>query len=263
MKRMIKLYGVFISQHLKKLMEYKVDFLTGAVSFFINQAINIAFLFIIFSQIPDLMGWSFEQIIFIYGFSLLPKGLDHLFADNLWKVGYFIVRKGDFDKYLTRPINPLIHVLMEDFQVDAFGELLVGVLLMGSVWPELGLSLTILDMVFFVIAVLFATLIYTSIKILFSAFAFWIKRSGHIIHMFYMVNDFAKYPTTIYNDFVKSLITYIIPFAFTAFYPASYFLTKENPAFNIGGTVVVASLLFCVAYAVWCKGIRAYESAGS
>ena len=145
MRRMLRLYRVFITQHLKKLMEYKVDFLTGALSFFINQAINIAFLFIIFSQIPNLVGWEFEQIIFIYGFSLLPKGLDHLFADNLWKVGYFIVRKGDFDKYLTRPINPLAHVIMEDFQVDALGEILVGVLLMGYVWPQLGLQMTVGD----------------------------------------------------------------------------------------------------------------------
>lgn len=263
MRRMLRLYRVFITQHLKKLMEYKIDFLTGALSFFINQAINIAFLFIIFSQIPHLVGWAFEQIIFIYGFSLIPKGLDHLFADNLWKVGYFIVRKGDFDKYLTRPINPLAHVIMEDFQVDALGEILVGFLLMAYVWPQLGLSMGIVDVLLFIIAVLFATLIYTSIKILFSAFAFWIKSSGQIIHMFYMVNDFAKYPTTIYNDFIKTLITYIIPFAFTAFYPASYFLTKERPLFNIGGTVVVASILFGVAYTVWCRGIRAYESAGS
>lgn len=263
MKRIARLYGIFISQHLKKLMEYKVDFLTGAVSFFTNQAINIGFLYIIFSQIPRLVGWEFEAIIFIYGFSLLPKGLDHLFADNLWKLGYFIVRKGDFDKYLTRPINPLLHILMEDFQVDAFGELIVGILLMISVVPKLNLHLTGLDYILFIVAVVFATLIYTSIKILFSSLAFWIKRSGHIIHMFYMVNDFAKYPTSIYNDFVRGLITYIIPFAFTAFYPVSYFLTKENPLFNIGGTVVVASILFCIAYTVWCKGIKVYESAGS
>ena len=209
------------------------------------------------------LGWAFEQIIFIYGFSLIPKGLDHLFADNLWKVGYFIVRKGDFDKYLTRPINPLAHVIMEDFQVDAFGEILVGLLLMGSVWTQVGMTFRWLDVPLFMVAVIFATLIYTSIKIMFSALAFWFKSSGHIIHMFYMVNDFAKYPTTIYSNFIKALITYVIPFAFTAFYPASYFLTKENPLFNIGGTVLVAGILFGLAYWVWCRGLRAYESAGS
>lgn len=262
-KRFLKLYGIFIAQYLKKLMEYKIDFLTGAVSFFIEQATNIAFLYIIFSQIPDLVGWKFEQIIFIYGFSLLPKGIDHLLADNLWGVGYFIVRKGDFDKYLTRPINPLLQVLMELFQVDALGELMIGILLILSVLPKLQLNFSFIDGLLFLIAIIFGTLIYTSIKMIFSSLAFWIKKSGNILHMFYMVNDFAKYPTTIYNHLVKNIITYIIPFAFTAFYPASYFLTKQNPLFNIGGTVLTSCILLKIGYSLWCRGLKAYESAGS
>ena len=28
---------------------------------------------------PSLEGWTFQEIAFIYGFSLIPKGLDHLF----------------------------------------------------------------------------------------------------------------------------------------------------------------------------------------
>ena len=70
-KRALRLYRTFVVQHLKNLMEYKIDFLTGAVSFLFNQVINIMFLSIIFSQIPNLVGWSYEEIIFIYGFSHL------------------------------------------------------------------------------------------------------------------------------------------------------------------------------------------------
>ena len=53
----------------KKLMEYKADFLLGAVGLLFAQAIQFIFIGIIFSQIPDLRGWTFEQILFIYGFS--------------------------------------------------------------------------------------------------------------------------------------------------------------------------------------------------
>lgn len=73
----------------------------------------------------------------------------------------------------------------------------------------------------------FATLIYTGIKTATAAIAFWTKRSGNITYMFYMVNDFAKYPITIYNNIVRNIITYIIPFAFTAFYPAYYILSAK------------------------------------
>lgn len=263
MRRMLRLHRIFVAQYMKKLMEYKVDFLTGAISFLLGQVIQIAFLSIIFSQIPNLIGWEFNEILFIYGFSLLPKGLDHLLFDNLWSVGYFIVRKGDFDKYLTRPINSLFYVIAEKFCVDAFGELLIGLVLVVYSVIQLRLTISWYMIPLFIIAVVFATLIYTAIKIATSAIAFWTKASGHITHMFYMTNDFSKYPTTIYNKFVRIVITYIIPFAFTAFYPASYFLTGENPLFCIGGTVVASVVLFSLAVFIWNKGIKAYESAGS
>lgn len=109
----------------------------------------------------------------------------------------------------------------------------------------------------------FATLIYTGIKTATVAIAFWTKRSGNITYMFYMVNDFAKYPITIYNNIVRNIITYIIPFAFTAFYPAYYILSGENPLFNIGMTVLIAIVMMVVGVIVLNRGIRSYESAGS
>lgn len=109
----------------------------------------------------------------------------------------------------------------------------------------------------------FATLIYTGIKTATVSIAFWTKRSGNITYMFYMVNDFAKYPITIYNNIVRNIITYIIPFAFTAFYPAYYILSGENPLFNIGMTVLIAIVMMVVGVIVWNRGIRSYESAGS
>lgn len=261
--RMFKLHRIFIKQDLKKLMEYKIDFLTGAIGMLLTQAINIFFISVIFARIPSLDGYSFEQIIFVYGFSLLPKAIDHLFFDNLWAIGYFIIRKGDFDKYLTRPVSTLFAVTVEKFQVDAFGELVVGILLLGYSIPRITVSISVLNVILFFVSIFFATFIYTGVKLITASISFWTKQSGHIIYMFYMINDFAKYPTTIYNRAVKAVITYIVPFAFTAFFPASYFITGGNAWYNIGGTVVMSAVLMAVGIFVWNKGVSAYESAGS
>ncbi len=261
--RMFKLHRIFIKQDLKKLMEYKIDFLTGAIGMLLTQAINIFFLSVIFARIPSLEGYSFEQIIFIYGFALLPKAIDHLFFDNLWAIGHFIIRKGDFDKYLTRPVSTLFAVTVEKFQVDAFGELVVGIMLLGYSIPRIGVNINFINVILFIVSIFFATFIYTGVKLITSAIAFWTKRSGNITYMFYMINDFAKYPTTIYNRLVRTVITYIVPFAFTAFFPASYFITGGNPWFNIGGTVLMSAVLMVLGIFVWNKGVSAYESAGS
>ena len=262
-KRMFRMHRIFVAQELKRMMEYKGDFLTGIAGFLLNQFFNLMFLWIIFANIPNLMGWTIEQIVFIYGFSLIPKGIDHLLFDNLWSIGYFTVRKGDFDKYLTRPINPLFHVMVEKLQIDALGELIMGIALIGVTLPSLSIDWSVTKVLLIIIVIPFATMIYVGIKTATAAIAFWTKRSGNIIYMFYMVNDFAKYPVTIYNNFVKAVITYIIPFAFTAFFPANYILTGENPLFNIGMTVVIALAIMVIGVFVWNKGRKAYESAGS
>ncbi|KST91461.1 ABC-type multidrug transport system permease component [Lactococcus lactis subsp. lactis] len=261
MKRILRLEKIFIKQYLKQLMEYKIDFIIGVLGVFLTQGLNILFLGVIFSKIPNLHGWTLSQIAFIYGFSLIPKGIDHLFFDNLWNVGQRLVWKGEFDKYMTRPINPLFHVLVETFQVDAFGELLVGILLLASTSGSI--HWTLLKVALFIFSIPFATLIYTSMKIATSSMAFWSKQAGSIIYIFYMLNDFAKYPVSIYNNAVRFIISFIIPFAFTAFYPARFFLSGENVLFNIGGLIIISLVLFVIALVIWSKGVSVYESAGS
>ena len=67
-----------------------------------------------------------------------------------------------------------------------------------------------------------------------------------MIYIFYMFNDFAKYPISIYNSLLRWLISFIVPFAFTAYYPASYFLQDKDGLWNIGGLILISlfSLLF-------------------
>lgn len=260
---MLRIHRIFVLQELKRMLEYKGDFIVGVVGFLLGQLFNLFFLEIIFNQIPSLMGWTFGEIVFIYGFSLLPKGIDHLLFDNLWSMGYFIVSKGDFDKYLIRPIKPLFHVMVEKIQMDAFGELIMGLSLMGVSIPNLSIEWNFIKIALLIIVIPFSTLIYTGIKIITSSIAFWIKRSGNIMYMFYMMNDFAKYPVNIYNNIVKYTVTFIIPFAFTAYYPAEYILTGKNPLFNIGLTMIISIIVMIIGIYIWTKGVSKYESAGS
>lgn len=257
----IRLHLIFIKQYLKLLMEYKLDFFIGIIGVLLTQGLAILFLNIIFQHIPRLAGWDFQEICFIYGFSLIPKGLDHLFFDNLWALGQRLIRKGEFDKYLTRPISPLFHILVETFQVDAFGELLIGLSLLLFTWHLV--NWTFLKGIVFIIAIMLATLIYTSLKIMTSSIAFWTKQSGALISIFYMFNDFVKYPITIYNQLLRWFISFVIPFAFTAYYPATYFLSGKNVVFNMGGLLIASILFFTISLKIWHLGINSYESAGS
>ena len=178
-------------------------------------------------------------------------------------MAWFFVRKGNFDIYLTRPINPLLHVIMEALQFDALGELLTGIVLMIIASIKLGINYRFGNVALMLLAFAFGTVIYAAIKIAGAALALWIKSSGSILQVFYMSSDFAKYPVTIYNSAVRNIITYIVPFAFTAYYPASYILRGNEPWFCFGVGTAIAAVLLTLAIHLWNRGLRAYESAGS
>ena len=103
--RYTRLYRIFVVQYIKTILQSKMDFFVGLSGFLISQVTGLAFLYLIFEQIPSMQEWTLEQMLFIYGFSQIPRGIDHLLTDNLWMVGWQMVIKGTFDKYILRPMN--------------------------------------------------------------------------------------------------------------------------------------------------------------
>lgn len=265
LKRYMRLYKALISQFFKTVIQSKIDFLMGLFGFFFTQVTGIAFLYLVFEQIPHLQGWTLDQLIFIYGFAQLPRGLDHLFTDNLWMVAWRLVINGDFDRYMLRPMNIFFQVIAEKLQPDALGELLVGIILVVYSAMKSVVVLDAVDIVLFTVSIFAGALIYTSIKLLFASLSFWIKRSGPFLQLAYEMAEFAKYPTGIYAKSLRFVITWVIPFAFVAYLPACYFL--DTGAGNHVGVIFIecgiAVLFWMIAYGVFRKGISIYESAGN
>lgn len=268
-KRYWRLYKVLIAQFFKVVLQSKVDFLMGLFGFFLSQFMGIAFLYLVFEQIPSLQGWTLDQLIFIYGFAQIPRGIDHLFTDNIWLLAWRLVVTGNFDRYLLRPMNLFFQVISEKLQPDALGELLVGSILI--IWCLMK-GIVVVDgihIVLFFVSIIAGAVIYTAVKLFFASLAFWLKSSSPFLQVAYEMANFAKYPTEIYAKGIRFIITWIIPFAFVAYLPASYFLGVEGTlgAGGNGGVIamecIIAAVFWVVAYALFRKGTSIYESAGN
>lgn len=262
-RRYARLYKVLISQFFKVILQSKVDFFMGLCGFLFTQITGIVFLYLIFEQIPSLQGWSLEQLIFIYGFAQIPRGIDHLLTDNIWMVAWWLVRNGEFDRYMLRPMNIFFQIISEKLQPDALGELLIGIIL---VIRAISKGIVVIDIVhigIFFVSIIAGAVIYTSIKLFFASLAFWLKISGPFLQFAYDMAEFAKYPTEIYAKCIRFLITWVVPFAFVAYLPASYFLGIQNSVGIIGIECVIAIIFWLMSYALFNKGLVQYESAGN
>jgi len=73
---------------------------------------------------------------------------------------------------------------------------------------------------------------------------------------------FAQFPLSIYPRAIGILLTWLIPYGFASFYPASYLLGRP------GGTLallspLVAVVVLAIGYRLWLFGLRHYASTGS
>lgn len=261
MKRLLKIYFTFTLQYIKRLVNYRLDFAIGVLSFVFVQISGILLITLVFQQIPDLNGYSFEQMVFFYGFFQLPRGLDHLITDNIWLIPNKI-RTGELDRHLLRPINPLFQIVAERFQHEALGELVVGILLIAITFPSLGVAPTL--GIWFLIGVLIVigALIYTSIKLLTASISFWTMNSMQVMVTVYNISDFAKYPITIFPTLIQTIVTYVVPFAFVSFFPASVLLNQANGLSILLQAALALLMIGCAALWLWNKGLSGYQSSG-
>ena len=108
-----------------------------------------------------------------------------------------------------------------------------------------------------------ASVIYTAIKLAVTSIAFWVKFAQSYLYMAYQLSTFVKYPITIYPAWIRGILTFIIPFAFTGYFPAAYILGKGSFLLGVVLTFVVSFISIFIAYRIWLIGIKRYESSGS
>lgn len=262
MRRYIGLYGHFLLQRFKILMEYQVNFLIGASSTVFLQAAGLLAVWVVMSQIPSLNGWTLDEILLVYGLLTLAKSINHMFADNLWTIGHVYIRPGGFDRFLVRPIDPLFHLLADRFCHDGIGNFLVGAALVAKAMKGLGIAATPLTLLYLVVAVLSGGVIFIAINLITATSAFWIIESVPVTLAIFQTSEIAKFPLDIYRKSISIAMTWAIPYGFASYYPASYLLGREVGALAWIGPAVAAVML-AIAYRFWRFGLRHYGSTGS
>ncbi len=262
MARYLALYRHFLFQRFKILLEYRVNFIIGMASTVIQQSAWLLTIWVVMRQAPALAGWGLSEVMLVYGLVTLAQSLNHMFADNLWIIGWGYVRSGQFDRFLVRPIDPLFHLLADRFCHDGLGHFATGAVLVGAALVQLQIALTPLTALYLAAAVLSGGVIFFALNLITATTAFWIVESIPITQMVFNMHEFAKYPLTIYHQGIRVLLTWIIPYGFASFYPASYLLGRDVGALAWLGPVV-AAVLAVISYRVWQFGLKHYAGTGS
>ena len=244
-------------------MIYKADFFIALLTSIIATVAGYGFVLVLFTRVPSLKGWSFLEILFIYGFSLIPMGLFNIVSLNLYEFGDSYIVEGKFDRVLLRPVHSLFQVLFENFRIESVQEIITGLVVVGYCAYRLKTPWTLENSLLFPLVVFCGAVIYAGVFVIISSVNFWFEDRIGLAPPVYNMIAFGRYPITIYNVFVQFVLNWIIPFAFASFYPTARFLGHGEFMKEFYLVPVVAMVLAGLALVVWNEGVKHYKSTGT
>lgn len=263
----IRIYFFYVRLIAKSNFEYRFNSILIGFAVFLREFVNIAVIYFLFTKFASLQGWSLNELFFLYSFLFLSYSLVAFFFTGIRDFEN-MVYEGDFDRFLCRPLGPLLQVIAcKSDYAAALGHSAIGILLFFASANSVGISWNLPNMLYLISSITGGVMIQAAIFLIASSFSFWTIKTTNIRNLlFFNTRKFSGYPLTIYPFFVRLIIIYIIPFAFVNFFPAQYFLEKSDMAFSrlhLYLTPIVGVLMSFAAYLFWKRGIRNYLSVGN
>jgi ABC-2 type transport system permease protein len=263
MKRHLNLLTEYFLQYAKVRLAYKGDFFISVFTTLVATGFGFAVVLILFSRVPRLIDWSFYEILFLYGFGLIPLALFNVISINLYYFGDAYIVQGKFDRILLRPVHSLFQILFEQFRLEALSDVIIGLSVVTYATRKLDLQFGAIDWLALIFAALCGVLIYLSIFLMLTSISFWMEDRVGVVPPVYNMLAFGRYPLKIYNVALQFLLSWIIPFGFATFYPAVHLLHRpEFHSYFYMLPVVTVAFAF-LAWEVWDRGVANYSSTGS
>jgi ABC-2 type transport system permease protein len=261
--RHLALLSAYFSQYAKVRVSYRGDFFISLATSIAATVFSLGFVIVLFQKAPQLKGWRFDEVLFLYGFSMIPYGLFNVLSLNLYDFGNTYIMEGKFDRVLLRPISSLFQVLFEVFRIESLQEIVTGSVVVWYASRHLDLHWTALDFTMLFIWAISGGVIYVSVFLFLSTFSFWFEDRIGIHPPFWNLIAFGRYPLSIYSGFIQFLLSWIIPFGFASFYPTAWMLRREEFARYTPLAPLVAAACLTIAILAWNFGSRRYTSTGS
>ncbi len=263
LRRHAFLFFDYFMQYAKVRVSYRGDFFISLITSFAATIFGLAFVIVLFQKVPQLAGWRFEEVLFLYGFSLIPYGLFNVISTNLYDFGNNYIIEGKFDRILLRPISSLFQILFETFRIESLQEVATGIFCMAWASIHLHTLWTPGKVAMFLFFGMCAGVIYISVFLILTTVSFWWEDRIGVHPPVWNVIAFGRYPLSIYSGAVQFFLCWIIPFGLASFYPSVRMLGRTVSPEYAPLVPVVAVFFFTIAIFLWNLGARHYSSTGS
>jgi ABC-2 type transport system permease protein len=262
----LRQFTVLLRLGIASATQYRLDFALTAFGAVCYEAVSLAFVGVVVHAFGSIGGWNFAEIAFIYGIRTMGHALHGLGSGQLWSTDR-VLREGEFDRYLLRPVNPLVQLMTRRFQVTAVGDIIFGLVVLVVTAQLAPITWSPWRIGFLIAAVAGSALTESAVMLAIASLGFRLL----VVDPILSVADtafvtFGPYPLSVLPRAVGWILTVVIPLAFTGFFPAAILLDRTRdlfvPTWLAAASPAIGLLLYVGAVVFFHRQIRQYASPG-
>lgn len=243
-------------------LQYRVNFFIQVLQSFIAVATGLIGLSLVFGQVDNLRGWSQPELLAVMGVHILMGSvIRSAIQPNMERLMNDVL-EGTLDFALTKPADAMALVSVREFRFWQLTDFIVGLVILGIAVGQLQAALTAFQLLAFIAALIMGAIMLYCVWLMVTSIAFWVVRVGDIVELFQGLYAAGRWPVSVYPDWLRTGMTFLVPVAFAVTMPAEVVtnrLTLESMLYAVGLTL----FFMVLARGVWLLGLRNYSGASA
>lgn len=262
--RPFRLIASFIRASFQADTAYRTNFFISLFTSVLNLATGVLGIVVLFGQIDSIRGWDLPSTLALLGVFLIVSAVRGLFIgpsfDSLAGMEGEIW-SGAFDFTVLRPVNAQFFASFRQWRLFALIDLLLGAAVLVVAVLRLGGTLSIWQVLMFLLVLTIGITILYSILLLFAALVFW-SPGVLFTWVFDGLFQMARYPINLYPGWLRMVLTWIVPVGLITTFPVRALTSHIEPP-ELLFSLLLAIGLLALSSMLFRVGLRKYASASS
>lgn len=240
----------------------RLDFFSFVAGKTVRMIFFVAFFSGLFAVVPAIAGYTKGEVLLFFAVMNFMDIVIQLFWFRGMTDLQRVVRTGEFDAVLTKPMSPLFWT---SFRMFDFMDLLtvpVALAILVYALSLLPAPLTFGGIVLALLLMCLGLVVAFAVNLALAALTFWTTELDQAWWIFRDVTYVARFPADIFPQFIQVLLTFVFPVFVIVVFPTKGLLGILSPLLIVWA-FVAAVLFLLLALGIWRSALRRYTSASS
>jgi ABC-2 type transport system permease protein len=268
-KRYLRLLWALARYSLARELAFRGNFLVKVSVEALWLFILLAFYRTIFQRMPSqaaIADWTEARYMFFVGCYFTLEGLIETFFLENCNAFADLVRSGDLDFYLLKPIDEQFLISCRDIDWSTAPNVLMGAGVMVLSLIQMDWTVDLLRLAVFLVMLACGTAIAYSFLLLLTSTSVYFVRNQSLYEMWWLATSLMRYPRDIFRKSwaapIGWIFSFLIPVMLVVHVPASVMVQVFQPAV-VCFTLVATVILLLASRLFFRYSLRRYRSASS